>query len=84
MKAEYVEVERIRIPPPLPELGGKERVTAGGTVNVPALAGAVHVNPADNFDAPDEVPLIWMVLLLAPPVQVTVTPLVRVTSVIAD
>src|SRR5579864_8904896 len=67
----------------LPDEAGSAMVTAGGTVNVPAPAGAVQVNTAPLPCGRIELPEMYTNPLGSPPVHVTVTPWERVTLVMA-
>jgi hypothetical protein len=66
---------------PPDEEAGSAIVTMGGTVNVPALAGAVQVNIAPAPCVRIELPEIYTNPLGSPPVHVTVTPCERFTLV---
>jgi hypothetical protein len=59
-----------------PEPAGNCSRTAGGTVKVPALTGAVQMKDALKMSANNtaELPLISAYVPEAPPVQLTVTP----------
>ena len=71
----------ISVRPP-DEEAGSDIVTMGGTMKVPALAGAVQVNIAPLPCARIEFPETYTNPLGSPPVQVTVTPCERFTLVI--